>query len=212
MALLPHVSGFPLWRFEFVGCVHKGTAYPGEHQAIIDRNLWNRVHGILKESPRKRAAKSRARTSALLKGLIFSPSGAAMTPSHTRRNGKLYRYYVAMDVLKRGMEPGPVSRIAAGDAERIVVDQLRALLRASEIIIRTWRKARSKIDTISEIEVRNALEQLDPLWDELFPAEQARIVQLWSNESTSNRARSRSTCASMDSRSREDFKAGQEAA
>jgi site-specific DNA recombinase len=26
--------------------------------------------------------------------------------------------------------------------------------------------------------VRDALEQLDPLWDELFPAEQARIVQL----------------------------------
>jgi len=26
--------------------------------------------------------------------------------------------------------------------------------------------------------VREALEQLDPIWDELFPAEQARIVQL----------------------------------
>ena len=31
---------------------------------------------------------------------------------------------------------------------------------------------------ISEIDVREALERLDPLWDELFPAEQARIVQL----------------------------------
>ena len=27
-------------------------------------------------------------------------------------------------------------------------------------------------------EVREALTQLDPIWDELFPAEQARIVQL----------------------------------
>jgi hypothetical protein len=26
--------------------------------------------------------------------------------------------------------------------------------------------------------VRDALERLDPLWDELFPAEQARIVRL----------------------------------
>ena len=26
--------------------------------------------------------------------------------------------------------------------------------------------------------MREALERLDPLWDELFPAEQARIVQL----------------------------------
>jgi site-specific DNA recombinase len=83
-----------------------------------------------------------------------------------------------MDVLKRGAAPGPASRIAAGDVERAVIDQLRAILRAPEIIVRTWRTARRKIDTISEAEVRDALEQLDPLWDELFPAEQARIVQL----------------------------------
>jgi site-specific DNA recombinase len=157
---------------------HKGTCYPGEHQAIIDRALWQRVQDILKESPRKRAAHGRARTPALLKGLIFGPSGTAMTPSHTRRNGKLYRYYVDMDVLKRGTEPGPVSRIAAGDVESVVLDQLRAILRTPEIVVRTWRKARSKIDNITESEVRQALEQLDPLWDELFPAEQDRIIQL----------------------------------
>jgi site-specific DNA recombinase len=163
----------------YVGeAVHKGTSYPGEHKAIIDRPLWERVQEMLTVSPRKRAARSRARTPALLKGLIFGPSGTAMTPSHTRRNGKLYRYYVAMDVLKRGAEPGPVGRIAAGDVERAVVDQLRAILRAPEIIVRTWRTARRQIDTISEADVRDALEQLEPLWDELFPAEQARIVQL----------------------------------
>ena len=31
---------------------------------------------------------------------------------------------------------------------------------------------------ISEAEIRQALERLDPLWDELFPAEQTRIVPL----------------------------------
>jgi DNA invertase Pin-like site-specific DNA recombinase len=31
--------------------VHKGTAYPGEHQAIVERDLWDKVHGILKEDP-----------------------------------------------------------------------------------------------------------------------------------------------------------------
>jgi site-specific DNA recombinase len=157
---------------------HKGSCYPGEHEAIIDRPLWQRVQDILRVSPRKRAAHSRARTPALLKGFIFGPTGAAMTPSHTRRNGKLYRYYVAMDVLKRGAEPGPVSRIPAGDVERIVVDQLRSILRAPEIVLRTWRKARQKIDNLTETEVREAIEQLYPLWDELFPAEQARIVGL----------------------------------
>jgi DNA invertase Pin-like site-specific DNA recombinase len=157
---------------------HKATSYPGEHKAIVDRKLWERVQAILKESPRKRAANSRARTPALLKGLIFGPSGSAMTPSHTRKNGRLYRYYVDMDVLKRGAAPGPGSRVCAGDVERAVIDQLRAILRAPELVIRTWRAARRKEDGISETEVRTALELLDPIWDELFPAEQARIVQL----------------------------------
>lgn len=43
---------------------------------------------------------------------------------------------------------------------------------------RTWRVARQSIDNLSENDVRAALERLDPLWEELFPAEQARIVQL----------------------------------
>ncbi len=31
--------------------VHKGTAYPGEHEAIIDPRLWEQVHDIMSESP-----------------------------------------------------------------------------------------------------------------------------------------------------------------
>ena len=162
----------------YVGeAVHKGMAYPGEHQAIIDRALWDRVHAVLRESPRKRAANTRAQTPALLKGLIFGPTGRAMTPTHTRKGGKLYRYYVSTDVLKRDAEACPVRRVPAAEIESAVVDQLRGLLRAPEIIVGTWRAAKSMGD-ISEAEVREALQRLDPLWDELFPAEQARIVQL----------------------------------
>jgi DNA invertase Pin-like site-specific DNA recombinase len=158
--------------------VHKGAAYPGVHEAIIDRTLWDRVHAILRESPRKRATATRARTPALLKGIIFGSTGAAMTPTHTRRNGRLYRYYVSTDVLKRDAASCTLRCVPAAEIENAVIDQLRGLLRDSEIVVRTWRTARQALPNISEAEVRNALERLDPLWDELFPAEQARIVQL----------------------------------
>jgi site-specific DNA recombinase len=68
--------------------VHKGESYPGEHDAIIDRETWDRVHAILQESPRKRAARTRADTPALLKGLLFGPDGAAFSPTHTRKGGQ----------------------------------------------------------------------------------------------------------------------------
>ena len=42
----------------------------------------------------------------------------------------------------------------------------------------TWRVARRELPNLTEAEVREALEQIDSLWDELFPAEQARIVRL----------------------------------
>src|SRR5690606_494199 len=65
--------------------VHKGTSYPGEHEAIIDRALWDKVHAILQESPRQRSANTRQQTPALLKGLIFTDTGSAMTPTATRK-------------------------------------------------------------------------------------------------------------------------------
>jgi DNA invertase Pin-like site-specific DNA recombinase len=163
----------------YVGqAVHKGTSYPGEHKAIISQELWDKVHNILCDSPRRRAARTRAQTPALLKGLIFGPTGCAMSPTHTRKGGRLYRYYVSQSVLKRGPGACSVGRVPADEIETAVVDQLRHLLRAPEIVVGTWRAARQSMGDIEETDVREALERLDPLWNELFPAEQARIVQL----------------------------------
>jgi site-specific DNA recombinase len=158
--------------------VHKGESYPGEHEAIVSRALWDKVHAVIKESPRRRAGATRKQTPALLKGLIFGPTGAAMSPTHTRRGTKLYRYYVSQKALKEGADACSIKRIAAADIESVVVDQLRVLLRSPEIVVATWRAARREDNQITEAEVREALHRFDPLWHELFPAEQAGIVQL----------------------------------
>ena len=158
--------------------VHKGTSYTGEHQAIVSRALWDRVHAVLRESPRARAARTRAATPALLKGLLFGPTGCAMSPTHTKRGNRLYRYYVSQAVLKGGAGACPIGRVSAAEIETVVIDQLRGLLRAPEIIVGTWLAAKQEIEGLTEADVREALESLDPLWDELFPAEQARIVRL----------------------------------
>jgi DNA invertase Pin-like site-specific DNA recombinase len=163
----------------YVGdAVHKGTAFPGEHEAIVPKLLWDGVQAALSESPRVRANRNRAQTPALLKGLIFGPDGRAMSPTHTRRGNKLYRYYVGQTLIKGGAADAGFARLPAGEVEAAVVDQIRALLRSPEVVVATWRAARQEIDGLTEADVRDALERFDPLWDELFPAEQARIVQL----------------------------------
>src|SRR5712671_4010442 len=158
--------------------VHKGDSYPGEHEAIIDRKLWDQAHAILKQSPRKRAANTRAQTPALLKGLLFGPDGAAMSPTHTRKGGRLYRYYISQSVMKRGTNACPVRQVPAAEIERIVIEQIRSLLQTPEVIVQTWRAARKTDKALAESDVRAALLDFEPLWNELFPAEQARIVEL----------------------------------
>ncbi len=102
-----------------------------------------------------------------------------MSPTRPRNAGRLYRYYVSQAVLKQGRDACPVGRLPAAEIEAAVIDQVRGLLRTPEIVVGTWRASKPKVaDGISEDQVRRALRDLDPLWDELFPAEQARIVQL----------------------------------
>jgi DNA invertase Pin-like site-specific DNA recombinase len=167
----------------YVGeAAHKGKVYPGEHEAIIDRGLWDLVHAVLAEHPKLRGNANRNQTPALLKGLLYGADGRAMSPTHTRRRGRLYRYYVSQCALK-GLEdaqdsPDLVRRISAAEIEGAVVTQVRALLRQPEIIVGTWAAARASNPGITEAETREALHQIEPLWDELFPAEQARIVRL----------------------------------
>ena len=82
--------------------------------------------------------------------------------------------------MLKGQEAGEhaVTRVSAAEIETAVTDQVRALLRQPEIVVGTWMAARAELPDLTEAEVRDALGELDPLWNELFPAEQARIIRL----------------------------------
>jgi len=55
---------------------------------------------------------------------------------------------------------------------------VRGLLRQPEVVLGAWRAARASAPDITEDQARLALERLDPLWEELLAAEQARIIRL----------------------------------
>ena len=159
---------------------HKDASYPGEHAPIIDRSLWDKVHSILQTSPRLRAANARARTPALLKGLIFTESGCAMTPAFTKKGTRQYRYYVSMDVIRSrplGESPGPL-RLPAPMVEDAVIGEIHRMIRAPEITARTIAALRRDGVKVEEAAVVATLAGFERLWGALYPAEQARIVQL----------------------------------
>jgi hypothetical protein len=160
--------------------VHKGTSYPGEHEAIIDQTLWDQVHAILQESPRQRAANTRAQVPALLKGLIFTDRGIAMTPTFTKKGSRHYRYYTSMDAIRNRACEGREAfvRLNAGVVEGAVVQQIRKLVRTPEIAAKVAVVLQDSNSVSNDNDVVAALSDFDSLWASLFPAEQARIARL----------------------------------
>ncbi|HTE84159.1 MAG TPA: recombinase family protein, partial [Dehalococcoidia bacterium] len=105
--------------------VHKGVAHPGEHEAIIDEDLWEAVQAKLSGQATKQG-RGRAESGALLIGLLFDDRGNRMSPSHTTRKGGRYRYYVSQAVLQgRKKEAGSIARIGADELEGTVVEAIR---------------------------------------------------------------------------------------
>jgi site-specific DNA recombinase len=102
--------------------VHKGIAYPGEHEAIVEEDLWNAVQARLSANLTTRR-QARIQSGAILGGLVFDDRGHRMSPTHTMRRQNRYRYYISQAQL-RGGEPGSRPRISADDVERLVVREL----------------------------------------------------------------------------------------
>ena len=107
---------------------HQGTAYPGQHEAILDPELWQIVQDKLAANRQERSLAVGAEAPSLLAGLIVDAGGDRMTPTHATKKAKRYRYYVSASLLagdhsraQKGM------RVPAGDIEALVLDRLRAL-------------------------------------------------------------------------------------
>jgi len=80
--------------------------------------------------------------------------------------------------MSRSKSASPIRRIAAAQIEAVVIEQLKILLQSPEVIVATWRAAKKTINGLTERQVAEEIHRFDELWSELFPAEQARIIQL----------------------------------
>ena len=79
---------------------------------------------------------------------------------------------------RRGHDTCPVRSIAAGEVEGLVLGQVRRLLASPELVARTITAVRRENSAAEDTEpeegnVIEALGALEPVWDELYPAEQA---------------------------------------
>ena len=72
--------------------VHKSTSHPGEHQPIIDEDLWGKVQSLLAANRIERKTGAHAAAPSLLAGLIYDDAGERMTPTHANKKGTRYLF------------------------------------------------------------------------------------------------------------------------
>jgi site-specific DNA recombinase len=127
---------------------HKGDAYPGEHEAIIDRELWESVRAKLAENYRTRRHQTNASEPSLLSGLIFDEDGCLYTPSHAVKNGKRYRYYVSRKIIQGGSPAAAhPSRIPARELEQLVLTELRSFFGSADRVSAILGQAGEDLET-----------------------------------------------------------------
>jgi site-specific DNA recombinase len=119
---------------------HKGNAYPGEHQPIVDEILWDQVQAILAENRVDPATRADAKQPSLLAGLIFDESGERLTPSHAVKKGTRYRYYVSRSlIVGTAKDKSTGRRIPAANLEILVITKLRSFLADEGAILNAIR-------------------------------------------------------------------------
>ena len=159
---------------------HKGKVFPGQHKAIIDKALWDKARANIVENPRKRGNRVRRKRPALLLGLArCGGCGSAMTPTYCKKaDGRLYRYYRPHASMQNACDDCPIGSVPAAQLEDTVVAQVHALLQTPEMVVRVWREAVKEDPKLTEREVGKALQSIHEIWNELFPAEQERLLRL----------------------------------
>jgi site-specific DNA recombinase len=118
--------GYLLKNRMYVGeVVYRGESYRGEHDPILDRDLFDAVQAGLAANTVARQVRLKG-SSAILTGRIFDDRGNRMSPSHSNKQGVRYRYYVSHAILQqRKAEAGSVARVPAAEIETLVLDGLR---------------------------------------------------------------------------------------
>ena len=127
----------------------KGTIYNGEHEAIIDTDIWQEVQNKLSRNGSTGGKRVRNKYGALLKGLLYcTPCGTGMVHTYTSRNRKIYRYYVCLNAQQRGWQSCPSKSINAHEIETAVINHIRGIGRNEKIIAATAAKVRQEGDRL----------------------------------------------------------------
>jgi hypothetical protein len=127
----------------YAGAVsHKGSIYPGEHQRIVDQQLWEQVNRRLElRSDSQRGRTHREQPAPLGRFSFCAECANPMRLTHTTRHGRRYQYYSCRSTGNSSCSQKP---IPAGDLENSLLHDLEPTLGTNL----SWETIRSMVERI----------------------------------------------------------------
>lgn len=156
---------------------HKDKVYEGQHEAIISHKVWKETQEYF-HNDTKQIIKPSTRLSEpplLLGKFECAVCAKAMTSTYTQKKNKRYRYYVCSGTNQACSEACELRRMPAKEVEQVVIGNILSLLKKPEIIAKTISATKGEIDSQ---EIISRFKNIQKIWDDLFPVEQSRIINL----------------------------------
>jgi site-specific DNA recombinase len=143
-----------LTNVAYIGQVrYKDEVHAGEHHAIVDVDVFARVQALLQRNGRSGGRAVRNKQGALLRGLLrCGACKCGMNHAYSAKDGCQYRYYVCYRAQQHGWQACPAPSIPAGEIERFVVNEIKAVGRdplvIKETLAQTRRQAEDQIERL----------------------------------------------------------------
>jgi hypothetical protein len=147
---------------------HKGVTYPGQHDAIIERDVLDAVRRRLDDNAARRQPPTNSKTPSLLTGLVYEETGDRLCPTHANKKGRRYRYYISKRLMHRTGSTDGGWRLPAKELDGAVVQAVGGFLRDEIRIVDALDLTGADPDRTRTILGRAAAiaEDLDHAWPE----------------------------------------------
>jgi site-specific DNA recombinase len=126
---------------------YKSEVHEGEHEAIVDDEIFQRVQTTLSQNGQNGSGDKRNKHGALLRGLLrCAACDCGMTHTYTKKGNRLYRYYVCNHAQQHGRQACPDPSVPAHEIEQFVVNEIKAISRDPALVAATLAESHRLAD------------------------------------------------------------------
>lgn len=157
---------------------HKGKLYDGQHETIINPDLWEKVQSIKLKNRENRFNPSKVVHNSLLKGLLeCSCCHASMTSTRTKKNKKNYEYYTSIKAVKEGHSFCELGSVPAGELDNFIIGKIQTILRAPKLIDEIAKQITKEMPDVGITEVFKKIRNPEHFFEYLSPETVRQILE-----------------------------------